>query len=336
MLVCEEPQKHGDFEGKVHQVRRTHTSSRTSAMEPSASPSPGDAVWCRGVLPWGQRSTALNRAWSPCSASMLPPDTVGTQAPRVMGHCPAGTRCPCSTCSSHRPHCPQGPRHLGLLAPPHVPHCPQRSQASGNTCSTPPVHHGPRCPGTLLTSPCSPLPWTQVSGVLLHPTLHTAPKVSGRTVEVEVLADQGLRKDPQVTGDGSRSGVLEGQTERSLCTPLQLLKQRQILCAQLGHGGTHQRRLVHQVHGTAYMCMQKHPCPAHAHHVPFMLLVPFACACACTSHPTCAPRALCVCTQGCTSRAYAKVTSFTHVHTSACEAANTSDLPPACMHPSHG
>lgn len=60
MLVCTEPQKHGDFEGEVYQVRRTHTSSSTSAMEPSASPSPSDAVWCREVLPWGQRSTALN------------------------------------------------------------------------------------------------------------------------------------------------------------------------------------------------------------------------------------------------------------------------------------
>lgn len=49
MLVCGEPQKDGDFEGKVYQVRRTHISSSMSAMEPSASPS--DPMWCREVLP---------------------------------------------------------------------------------------------------------------------------------------------------------------------------------------------------------------------------------------------------------------------------------------------
>lgn len=60
MLVCGEPEMHGDFEGKVYHVRRTHISSSTSAIEPSASPSPSDTMWCRGVVPWGQSSTALN------------------------------------------------------------------------------------------------------------------------------------------------------------------------------------------------------------------------------------------------------------------------------------
>lgn len=107
--------EHGDFEGKVYQVMRTHPSSITSVMEPSASPSPSHAMGCRGAMSWGQRSTTLSRVWSPRSASTFCPDTVGTQAPQVMGHCPPGTRCPCSTCSSHRSHCPQGARCLESL-----------------------------------------------------------------------------------------------------------------------------------------------------------------------------------------------------------------------------
>lgn len=161
----------GDFEGKVYQVMRTHPSSITSVMEPSASPSPSHAMGCRGAMSWGQRSTTLSRAWSPRSASTFCPDTVGTQAPQVMGHCPPGTRCPCSTCSSHRSHCPQGARCLESLLHSTCPTGPR----AGNTCSTPPVHHGPRCPGTLFTSPCIPLLWTQVSGAPLHPTLLTVP-----------------------------------------------------------------------------------------------------------------------------------------------------------------
>lgn len=86
-------------------------------------------------------------------------------------------------------------------------------------------------------------------------------QVSGRTVEVEVLADQRLGKDPQVTGDGSWSGVLDGQTEMSLWTPLQLLKQRQILCTQLGYGGTHQCSLAHETTYTSCTCSS---CPPHA------------------------------------------------------------------------
>lgn len=56
------------------------------------------------------------------------------------------------------------------------------------------------------------------------------------TVEVEVLAGQGLRGGPQAAGDGSQGGVLHGQAGRFPNAPLQLLKQRQVLRAYLGRG----------------------------------------------------------------------------------------------------
>lgn len=183
MLVCGEPQKHRGFEVKVYHIRTTHSSSSMSAMEPSASPSPSDAMWCRVVLLWGQCSTALNRAWSPCSASTLRPDTVRTQAPRVMGYCSPGSRCPCKTCSSHRPHCPRIPGiWVSLLHPmcptspeepgirKHLLHftCPPWTQVSWHPAYTPihPLSHGPRCLGSCSTPHCSLPPGH--SGVWAH------------------------------------------------------------------------------------------------------------------------------------------------------------------------
>lgn len=123
-LVCREPQRHEDFEGKVYQVRNTHASnsSSRSTTEPNASPSLSNVMWCLGVLWWGQCSTDLNRACSFFSSSTLLSDTVGAVTSGHPGLCG-----PCFI-----PHAPLPPKH----------------QVSGNFCSTPPAHHGPRCPGT--------------------------------------------------------------------------------------------------------------------------------------------------------------------------------------------
>lgn len=193
---------------------------------------------------------------------------------------------------------------------------PAATQASGGSCSTPCALLPPEKPGIrehLFHSTCPP--WAQVSWHPPHTPMHTLPmdpgvwgpapphtahwpqgtQVSGRTIEVEVLADQGLRKDPQATGDGSWSGVLEGQTECSLHTPLQLLKQCQILCAQLGMGEhisaawstryTKQRtcackgtRVLNMLVMSPSRFLYALLMHVHAPHVPHVLLVPCVCA----------------------------------------------------------
>lgn len=140
-------------------------------MEPRPTASPMVGMWGRGVLS-SQRSTALNAAWSSFSSSTLPSDTVGTQAPQVTGPC---TAIPAAPAPATALAVPSDSGTWGSLLHPTRS---QGTQAPGNTCSNPSVHHEPgvlapahalpvcRCPRSRSAPHCS-LPLGH-SGVWAH------------------------------------------------------------------------------------------------------------------------------------------------------------------------
>lgn len=158
---AESPRNVGTFRGQG-----THTSSSMSTTTPSASPSPSDTVEWGAVVPGGWSSTARNRAWSPFSASTLPPDTGERRAPRVRGHWLPGTP---TWGSLLHPMCPITRRGAGQQQG-NLPHSasPPRTRLSWHPTHTPMHHPTPWSPGSGVPLRCSLPPGHRILGALLR------------------------------------------------------------------------------------------------------------------------------------------------------------------------